>query len=119
MSVAFPKDGSPLATKTGYKQYNYNSPWIVPIQIIDKKAEAEELADLAATSAAMDFGGAGAFYSEELSKSAKNVSGYRIKVSKKAPDFMWYQKNFTNYATGETPNRAKDTDASKTVKMPS
>lgn len=59
------------------------------------------------------------FYSEDVIRSAKNVTGYRIKVSKRAPDYMWYQKNFNDYATGETPNRTKDTDASKTVKMPS
>jgi hypothetical protein len=96
-----------LAGKPGYKQYNYKSPWIVPIQFIDKKQETERQARITvSTMAAGDSFGYNAYAAMQYEKMVENmvsrVSGYRIELSTKVPDFAWYQEAFPNdYSNGQ------------------
>lgn len=90
-----------LATKTGYKQYNYESPWVFPIRLICKQAEAYRTAAMV---------GAASYYGAP--PIVPDVPGYRIETGEKVPDFKWYRKAFPNdYGTGEAtakPTKKKE-----------
>ena len=109
LSITFTNEE--LAGKTGYKQYDYTSPWVVPIQFIEKKQEAEREARMAVAMSAGDsygFSAYAAMQNEQMVENmVKRVSGYRIELSKKVPDFKWYQKSFSDsYGTGRPTEKS-------------
>ena len=87
LSVTFNKA---LAHRPGYTQYNYDSPWIYPIRLIDKKKEAED------AQRAIDSAG---YYTPAIK--IKKAFGYRVEPYGEVPDFIWYQKTFADYSMGK------------------
>ena len=73
---------------TGYKQYDFKTPWIFPIRLVNKREEAQETAARVAASGA--YGNI---------PSVDKVNGYRVETDRTVPDFVWYQKNFDGYST--------------------
>ena len=92
-------------SKTGYKQYNYDSPWIFPIRVIDRKEEVRKK-----HGNSRDV--------REYQRLVDNTSGYRVEAHGEVPDFVWYQQSFNGYSTGVIPDRTPDEAAENTVKIP-
>jgi hypothetical protein len=77
-----------LANTDGYKQYNFDSPWTYPIEIIDRKAEMKKM---------LEAGGRGELSDYQIEQQVKMVSGYVLKRHEKVgeiPNFYWYSKTF-------------------------
>ena len=75
-----------LADKLGYKQYNYDSPWIYPIEVIDRKAALEKKLR---NSPGMEW--------QEIEQAVAQVKGYELRRHHKhgeIPDFGWYTLKF-------------------------
>jgi hypothetical protein len=77
-----------LSGLTGYTQYNFDTPWTYPIEIVDRKAEMRKM---------LEAGGRGDLTANEIEQQVNLVSGYELKRHQKfgeVPDFKWYNKNF-------------------------
>ena len=113
LSVTFLKKDDPLSRlpkKTGYTQYNYDSPWILPITIRSKQeieADKVERSFAAKTSPDLRY---------KLNQYVNKVAGYRIQASNKAPDFKWYRDNFPNYSSGQNLPKGADQGIDKSAK---
>lgn len=114
LSVSF---SDVLRNKTGYKQYKYNSPWTFPIKFISRQSEAYDTAEYAAMASDMEGYGNSSVYAQMMDRASK-TKGYRIQMGENDADFMWYQKNFSEYSTGEVPDRQPEAAAENAVKIP-
>lgn len=76
-----------LAGIPGYTQYNYDTPWIYPIEIIDLKERQRELVRV--------WGNRGAS-AGEIERSVSMVNAYELRRHPKGeiPDFTWYNNTF-------------------------
>lgn len=118
---------SSLTSKVGYKQYKYDSPWIVPIKIFSYREQMREQITAAQNYAGSDGTGTGLLFNNSSAEAARqqmyqqmidSAKGYRIELGEDEADFMWYQKTFSkDYSTGKVPERTKDKDVNS-VKMP-
>ena len=81
-----------LANTVGYKQYNFDSPWTYPIEIVDRQAEMKKM---------LEAGGGGELSDDEIEQQVKMVSGYELRRHSKfgeIPNFGWYNETFSyNY----------------------
>ena len=110
LQVKFNED---IADRPGYTQYNYDSPWLFPIRLIDKKREA-------AINTAHS--GPGLIASEHLyqtayQKAIDETFGYRVEAYGEVPDFAWYQETFSNdYSNGQDLSASADKNTDKLAK---
>ena len=97
-----------LAHRTGYRQYNFDSLWIYPIRMINKKKEAEEMSMLADSYSPYN----NMHNQAMLQREIDNTFGYRVEPHGEVPDFQWYRKTFANYSTGVSTPRSRVSDES-------
>ena len=96
-----------LANRVGYRQYNYDSPWIFPIKLIDKKKEMAR--DAVLDAGLSTYPGMGGFHEQMMRQRMIDAThGYRVEANGKVPDYKWYRDTFNEYSTGTHVAKSAD-----------
>ena len=96
-----------LANRVGYRQYNYDSSWIFPIKLIDKKKEMAK--DAVLDAGLSTYPGGGGFHEQMMRQRMVDAThGYRVEANGKVPDYKWYRDTFNEYSTGRHVAKSAD-----------